>query len=556
MGHSKISTSKTDFFYLLFRGFILVLLPILVISTLLLSTSYSSASSNSSSDKVSLSVPVSCNLTASIASGKEHTISMISGTYESEIGETILKTSCNDANGYIVYAIGNTDNVEGKNTLSGIVGSDYDIPTGTATSGNVSQWAMKLSPIASSTASDTPVITPGYDNYHIIPNTWTKVVSKSSGTINMTTGSSFATTYAIYLQSTQPAGTYSGQVEYVMFHPSTAAEPTDTLEHAFVLAGKSKVQVTDPITGQSGSFYKMQDMTTNICESTTLVDEQNTLQLVDIRDNKLYWVTKLRDGHCWMTQNLDLDLSHSTALTSETTDLNDNSLMGAYSMHYSYDPDTRVISWIPENATRDYNTGTGTAWANNNNKAYSMDIGEWYWDGDDSTPDCNYLTTTCEHFSQTMTTSNKRFSVGNYYNWSAAIASDDSSSLTVGTYNDISNNPQNSICPKGWRLPTISNMAYAADNSTSEFGKLNVLYNESKTNTDIDWLVAPLRFVRSGYINSTLQDSGSAGRYLSSTVRYNDGIYYLSFSRTVVGPSASQGYGDRGYGLSIRCLAR
>ena len=68
----------------------------------------------------------------------------------------------------------------------------------------------------------------------------------------------------------------------------------------------------------------MQDMETSICESTTLVDEQNTLQLVDIRDNKLYWVTKLQDGHCWMTQNLDLDLNTTTILTPADSDVTAN----------------------------------------------------------------------------------------------------------------------------------------------------------------------------------------------------------------------------------------
>ncbi len=45
----------------------------------------------------------------------------------------------------------------------------------------------------------------------------------------------------------------------------------------------------------------MQQMSEEICTNTK---ENKTKQLIDIRDGKSYWVTKLKDGNCWMTQNL------------------------------------------------------------------------------------------------------------------------------------------------------------------------------------------------------------------------------------------------------------
>ena len=54
----------------------------------------------------------------------------------------------------------------------------------------------------------------------------------------------------------------------------------------------------------------MQEMTSSICENSP---QLATKQLRDIRDGKYYWVTKLADGNCWMTQNLDLDLNYSLA---------------------------------------------------------------------------------------------------------------------------------------------------------------------------------------------------------------------------------------------------
>ena len=45
----------------------------------------------------------------------------------------------------------------------------------------------------------------------------------------------------------------------------------------------------------------MQQMTADICKNAK---ENDSAQLTDTRDNKKYWVTKLKDGNCWMTQNL------------------------------------------------------------------------------------------------------------------------------------------------------------------------------------------------------------------------------------------------------------
>ncbi len=47
----------------------------------------------------------------------------------------------------------------------------------------------------------------------------------------------------------------------------------------------------------------MQDMTAEVCQNTY---GHASKQLIDKRDNKTYWVTKLMDGNCWMTQNLEL----------------------------------------------------------------------------------------------------------------------------------------------------------------------------------------------------------------------------------------------------------
>ena len=557
--HKTIS-NRTNFFYHACRTILIIGLLILVISSLVLSHSsfHSSAVSNASTDNLTLSIPVSCTLSASIKSGEEHTISMVSGKYEADVGKTTLNTICNDPNGYVVYAIGNSGNTEGNNKLRAInLSEDNDIVSGIATSGNTSNWTMKLTALDSGIY--TPTIDNNYNTYSIVPTTWTKVAHKSPSTTDTTKDSAFTTTYAIYLESSQPAGTYSGQVKYVMLHPATAAEPTDTLEHAFALAGKAKVDIydeddtnttssTNSTTGEAntliGSFYKMQDMETSICESTTLVDEQNTLQLVDIRDNKLYWVTKLQDGHCWMTQNLDLDLSSSVALTSETTDLNDSSLTGAYKEGYGYNPTNGIISWVPMNSTYSSINRSGF-WNNDDNIAYSLDPGEWYWNGDIDSPDCQYLNqnTTCTDFSRVQSTQNEQYPIGNYYNWPATIASNNSISLTHSTYNDVVNSPQNSICPKGWRLPIISGQNEATD----DFSRLRNSYGNLFSKK-------PLYFTRAGIITGKIAYySGSTGYYWSSTVTSDKSAYNLMFSKTATGPKNTY---LRYLGMPVRCIAR
>ncbi len=48
----------------------------------------------------------------------------------------------------------------------------------------------------------------------------------------------------------------------------------------------------------------MIDLTPAGCKASATGEAK---QLKDTRDNKTYWTTKLNDGNCWMTQNLDYD---------------------------------------------------------------------------------------------------------------------------------------------------------------------------------------------------------------------------------------------------------
>ena len=145
---------------------------------------------------------------------------------------------------------------------------------------------------------------------------------------------------------------------------------------------------------------------------------------------------------------------------------------------------------------------------------------------------------------------------GNYYNWSATIASNNSSSYATSTYGDISKNPQNSICPKGWRLPTISSVT-----ANNEFAKLNNLYNSGFATSDAGLIASPLWFAHSGLVRAGgLNNYGANGGYWSSTVHNYSLAYFLSFSNSSANPATlSDGYSyynGKTLGRSIRCLAR
>ena len=140
----------------------------------------------------------------------------------------------------------------------------------------------------------------------------------------------------------------------------------------------------------------MQDMTPELCSSW---DDGHTTRMVDTRDGKIYWVAKLADGNCWMTQNLDLDLSTSKTLTSADTNISKN--------------------WTPSTSTTTTISG------------YNSDTGKSYNPGD-------------VYYENTSGT-DQHYHVGNYYQWSAATAG----------YTGTSQSTQ-SICPKGWTLPSQS----------------------------------------------------------------------------------------------------
>ena len=81
---------------------------------------------------------------------------------------------------------------------------------------------------------------------------------------------------------------------------------------------------------------------------------------------------------------------------------------------------------------------------------------------------------------------------------------------------------------------------------------------ENNTTGSITLRSALLYFVRSGYYdynNGNIGNLGSLGYYWSSTASATTRTYRLSFDGSNVHPQ-SYNYSYRGYGFSLRCVAR
>ena len=280
------------------------------------------------------------------------------------------------------------------------------------------------------------------------------------------------------------------------------------------------------------------------------MEEGRQYQLKDNRDWKTYYIAKMKDGRVYMTQNLDLDLettpTNVAALTHDNTDLGWTVL------------DTSA-TWTPSVAT----ATTAADWGTNTNTApTSFDYGEVYRYVDTAGNTTSYSTkSACETAHTDGTCSH--YHVGNYYNWTAAIASNDSSAIT-GQYITA----PNSICPAGWRLPEGKTSTTSTDSGyyseinytwVSEGIALNYVTGASTVTGETDsWIKirnAPMYMVAAGSKSGTSSVSslGSYGYYWTGTNNSSSQAFMSYFYNSSLYPGMNN---SRGTGRSVRCVAR
>lgn len=450
--------------------------------------------------------------------------------------EINVAVSTNIVEGYTLSAtVGNNSTYNGDSLYNSV--DNTKIFANVATNANLASlgtdntWGYSY--------KDNTVATPAWSNYNGLPlysGTAVALLDKddaSSGSVDFK--------IAAKAGSSQASGEYNNVINFAVVSKPI---PT-TLLDAFV--------ASDAI--QQNGYYTMQGMTPAICNAA---DVGSSIQLIDIRDNKLYWVAKLKDNNCWMTQNLDLDLSHEVALTSETSDIDPTTYnTGIYTQAngYSKDNTTGVVSWLPSTIvdvdgaptqradTIVMNGNSVPNWADDYNRPYSADPGERYWYTNPSTYDEHNYTSLeiCANNNNNDTAGCQHSHLGNYYNWPAVAATNDASTAPNGS------TWSNSVCPKNWDLPV--NGAYGTLMTAQEVfssGNSYVTDGFNKLRT------APLYYQRFGNVNgSSLNYLGSYGYYWSSTVYGANGAYRLRFIDSNIWPSS---FSNRGYGFSVRCM--
>ena len=531
----------------------------------MLTSNIVSADNDSVVDQINITVPVSCTMSGT--GMDSHSTEIENGLYKNNIGTTTLHAFCNDNEGFSIYTAGYTGNEIGGTNSNKLVGSSASsnatIDSGLATSSSnpdVSNWAMKLTMtqdsgdttgtnastidsapnVANPSQAEPSTPSASFSNYHIVPNEYTKVAHKDSATdMTPTTGGvKLTTTYAAYISKTQAADTYSGQVIYTLVHPSSAGAPGSI---------SCNPNGTTIGTNPSTDVVCMQDITsTNKSTILASMTEEQQYTLTDKRDGKTYTVSKLKDGNVWMTQNLDLDLDSTKTYTNKDTDLGWNGM--SYStanltpIRSTYTTDTN--NWC-EGGVVQYNS------CESNDTPESYDPGELYWSRErwpNNRTSCEEAGGSwgydgelyyCADANLVTSTGEPQHHLGNYYNWTAAVAMNNSSSHI--TDNELI---EQSICPAGWTLPI--------GGSSTSSGSFRYLYEQYSIDTIMSFIFPSGRWEGS-LINSGI---GSSGLFWSSVIKdskYSHGLYIEDYSYISIYPGS---YNSRQAGFSIRCIVR
>ena len=304
------------------------------------------------------------------------------------------------------------------------------------------------------------------------------------------------------------------------------------------------------------------------------MEPDTSYTLKDNRDKKDYFVSKLKtgcnitgaihgsDSNCyqvWMTQNLDLNLettpTNVAALTNKNTDLNTITSYTPSSSTVGTTSATVVTDFTSEaDARYNHNLDFAPNWVDTATAPMSADAGDRYvlptilsspntnfWDNGDkiynSLAACQSVSSACD----------KHYSVGNYYNYIAAVASNSAVA-------DSSEMP-NSICPAGWRLPRIT----TAENN--DYYGLTNAYSINASNYNPTGLnkirQAPIYFNRPGYLlSSYLGCAGVNANYWFSNTSTSNSARYIGFYGTAFYGYHGEEATNQSVGTNIRCIAR
>ena len=406
--------------------------------------------------------PIDTNQSIAVALDEEAVMDITpSSTGTKGSSTTRLKVSSNRSSGYKVYL----STMDSTNAMVNV--SDSTKP---------SIQALPMS----STKADFAANTWGYalttteandsTTFSAVPTTSTMVADRPAKDED-----NLYLTFAASIDTSLPAGQYANSVLV-----SVVANPL-------------------AITDLTNMVY-MQDMQPEFCANTKGANglatitpgNEVTKQLIDSRDGKEYWVAKLADGNCWMTQNLAYDLVKGKILTPSDTDVTSDWVVPTsteYNTNNFKETADTVRSWnlgqyvlatpdrkiscnsAPTSESTDerrYNSvRPGQNIGDNCSDFVNVSGSDWKptYDSSDALEGAwsgtNYNSTTKQMEPYTYTgplsvdknnkTYDAHYLIGNYYTYDTATAESIASIVTLGT-SDLVEAPE-SICPNGWKLP-------------------------------------------------------------------------------------------------------
>ena len=595
------------------------LLVAVFLSTLfLISPSAKAANEDSGSSDMGFNVvvPTSCSLSANNVSLSE----TINPGQSKLIGTAKINAVCNDPSGLAVYAVGYTDDTYGKDVLVTELSTpehNYDIATGTNTTGDSSSWSMKVVN-TDLQGNYTANIHDNFNEFHIIPDAYAKVASRTAHT-DTVTGTNLDISFNAYISTTQPASTYRGKVKFTLVHPSAHVAPETPIA----------------VPGQICYYGNGADEGSMACQTTTVDISNSTIALSANAEVQLRASNFSRAGYGftgWNTKEDGTGTQYGPMETiTFTQEMYDNGLMLFANWKapetdvtmqtfddtvapYSTAPNGTVIAlkdirdndvyavakladgkwWMIENLRLDYDANITTSNTQSNNGAwgdvfaglpepesanfFDSTTANSLYTTDTSSTDLRIITGSRQSYRfprynndnttnrQTNATgTGSTYSYGNYYTWAAAIAD------TTAYSTENQSVTSTSLCPTGWHLPKGGDKSNEANNewwslTTTIIGANPANYdsqthpyytnNSNTEGTDASKAMRryPTNLVYSGSFSvSSANSRGWGGYYWSSTIRYGYSSYIEYIYSSLVYPGTFST--NRYGGFAVRCLA-
>lgn len=327
--------------------------------------------------------------------------------------------------------------------------------------------------------------------------------------------------YGTRLSLKTPAGGYKTTITY----SAIGDEPEPVAYYLNKLVTKNKVTT-------------MQGLISDICNAATYdstsngINDNNTVTLIDTRNNQQYNVRKMADNKCWMIDNLKLELTIGMTLTPQDTNVTTDTTV--YFTQDGTSSGTPLTGMTGNFTTSGYMTRYGSS------SESSPSLDNWRQANPSNITNCLNNTGTNTEYAYSLDSKTK---CGYLYNYYTATAGSQPQSAGAGYASD-------SICPAGWHLPY--------NTSTNDFAVLNgYMAGLGASSTDgsyfINWLPdGAFQGSLSGIYYSGFQNQGYFGNYWSARASSSTHAYTLYFNYNHARPGSLSHTKYNGY--SVRCM--